>query len=510
MQIKNYIPYLLFALIVIFFITTYYHEMIFMMPQGIHSWAQADRYSLAVNFYDHGMNFFKPATHNLYAQDGITGVEFPIQAYLAAIGGKIFGREYISVCFRGVNTIINGISLLFLFHWVYRETKIFWVSILPPLFLFCSPVYIYYTCNYLPDATATAIAIVAFYYVYNYIKSPNDRSYAIGIIILTLASLIKTSAAVYLIGFLGYGFILRVRNKHSLKTNFRIAIISILCLGSIAFYYFYNKYLNEQYNSHIFLARAMPIESKKQFEEIIGRIKEIWLGEYFVKVQYLVYTVILFGGLPYLITSKQGKRLLIQTAIFLLGAVMIGYLMGSQFFEHDYYVLAIFFPGIIFTLTVSIIVLVENLHDGKQKLSLQLGSFGAVLVMFFFADYHIHERLRPNYQPFKIDEPWAKGGAEVLSSLNIRTQEKILVLNDHEPNLSLIYFDRRGYHAPPGHWRSLLDVKEFLCIFDMTILVAQTKLVNNVLVQDSLFNDQFDLLYTDNDKSILKLKGSCP
>lgn len=510
MQIKRYIPYLLFVLIVIFFSTTYYHEMIFMLPRGIHGWAQADRYSLAVNFYDHGMNFFKPATHNLFAQDGITGVEFPIQAYLAAIGGKVFGREYISICFRAIDIIINGISLLFLFHLVYRETKNFLISLLPPLFLFCSPVYIYYTCNYLPDATATAIAIIALLYIYNYIKSNNDRSFIIGIIILTIASLIKTSAAVYLIGFLGYGFIVRVRNKYSLKSNFKIAITSIVCLGSIAFYYFYNGYLNKQYHSGLFLASSAPFEDIIHLKEVVKKMKEIWLTEYFLQSQYLIFITVFFAGLPHLFSSILGKKYLFLVAIFSIGSLMVAYLMGSQFNHHDYYVLAIFFPAIIFTLTISTIAFAKNIPDGKQKMSLQFGTLGAILIMFFFADYNIHKRLRPNYQPFNIDEPWAKGGAEVLASLNIPMEEHILVLNDMPPNLSLVYFDRRGYHAPPGHWHSLVDVKDFLCTFNMSILVAKTELVNNVLVQDSLFNDQFDLLYTDNDKSILKLKGSCP
>lgn len=511
MQIKRYIPYLLFVLIVIFFSTTYYHEMIFMMPQGIHDWAQADRYSLAVSFYDRGMNFFKPATHNLYAQDGITGVEFPIQAYLAAIGGKIFGREYISICFRTIDTIINGISLLFLFHIVYRETKNFLISLLPPMFLFCAPVYIYYTCNYLPDATATAIAIISFYYVYNYIKSNNDRSFIIGVIILTIASLIKTSAAVYLIGFLGYGFIVRVRNKHGLKSNIKVVITTVLCLGSIAFYYFYNRYLNEYYHSGLFLAETKPIENKEQFDKIIFRMKELWLEEYFIKAQYLVYIVCIFAGIPYLISSKHGKSLLFQAAIFFIGALSVGYLMGSQFFEHDYYVLAIFFPFIIFTLTISTIAFAKNIPDGKQNWSLQLGTLGAVLIMFFFADYHIYRRIHPPYEPFYHSNPWAQGGDSVLKSLGIPQTEHILVLNDLAPNISLTYFDRRGYHAPPGHWQSLRDIEEFLCAFDMKIVVNHADVINDFnFNNDSTFQNDFKILYNNDTMSIMMMKASCP
>src|SRR4051812_37150024 len=206
MNRNTLISIFLFIVILVFFSVTYYHEMLFMWPEGIHDWAQSDRLSLAVSFYDRGLNFFKPATNNLWPEDGITGVEFPLQSYIAALAGKILGRSHINTCFRLIDVMISCTGLLFLFLACYKRTKDFIFSLVPPLFMYCSPIYVYYTCNYLPDAAACSISFIAFYFLLEYIDTSSSRSLLLTLAVLTLATLMKTSLGIYLLSFMGYVF----------------------------------------------------------------------------------------------------------------------------------------------------------------------------------------------------------------------------------------------------------------------------------------------------------------
>src|SRR5690606_15954491 len=188
-----------------------YHDNVHMKPRGIHAWAQADRLALAIGFYDNGMNFFKPRTYNQNSIDGITGVEFPLPAYLAALAGKIFGRDHISMLFRLISIIIGCTGLLFLFMAGYKRTKDFIYSMFTPLFVFCSPMFIYYTCSYLPDANAVGLLFVAFYYILDYLEHQSSRALLLSLFFLTLATLIKTSTGLYLLAFLGISAVQRLR-----------------------------------------------------------------------------------------------------------------------------------------------------------------------------------------------------------------------------------------------------------------------------------------------------------
>jgi hypothetical protein len=67
-----------------------------MLPSRIHSWAQSDRLSLAFGFFDNGMNFLKTILFTQFSKGGVVGVEFPIQAYIAAALGQFCGRENIN------------------------------------------------------------------------------------------------------------------------------------------------------------------------------------------------------------------------------------------------------------------------------------------------------------------------------------------------------------------------------------------------------------------------------
>lgn len=247
-----------FLIIILTFCFFYYPPLIASYPYGIHSWAQADRLSLAFGFFDHGMNFFLPRTYCLLPQDGITGVEFPIQSYIAALSGKIFGRNAISISFRLLDLLISITGMWFLFLIVFKRTGNFVFSLLPSVFIFCSPVFIYYTCNYLPDTAGVSIVFIGFYYMLNYIDDKKSSSAIKAIVFLVLGTLIKTSCAIYLLASLlfvfGYEFF--CKEKLRLRSFLSISIVTIVGFALIYGYFNYNNYLNTKYNSYVFFSRS--------------------------------------------------------------------------------------------------------------------------------------------------------------------------------------------------------------------------------------------------------------
>jgi hypothetical protein len=497
-----------FAVILIFFCYTYYADMLHMKPRGLHDWAQADRLSLAMCFYDNGMNFFKPATHNVYSANGITGVEFPIQAYMAAIAGNFFGRHHISTCFRLLDTIIACVGLSFLFMAAYKRTKDFVFSIATPLFVFCSPMFIYYACNYVPDAAAVAILFIAFYFVLDYFDERRTGDMVAAVALMTLATLIKTSEGLYLLGFIALIAIQRFSHPIAYKRRSHIffVVAAAMAITLPIVYYFYNQYLNRTYHSTVFLSRANPFKSWDHFLEYINvHFKLVWMREYLELAQYLVAGVVFVVGLPFLRATRAGRNSLWLLLFFLFGVLCMGYLMGGQLIFHDYYVLSIFLPLIAFAFLVSVIAIRKRVLQEHGLTAWRRGWTAAIFIMFFFADFHHHQRLKPDYYPFGPGIPWAYDGYVLMDELGIPRSERIAVLNDDSPNISLVHLDRRGYHFPLSLSKHTPRVVQLMKQLKVHILVCETHAGNHIMHGDDNTRGRFKTLATRDRIMVLSL-----
>lgn len=477
--------------------------MLFLLPQGTHSWAQADRYSLAVNFYDRGMNLFLPRTHNLYATDGIVGVEFPIQSYVAAALAKVFGRQYLSLLFRLTDVIIACTGLVFLFMSCFRITRNFLFSIVPPLFIFCSPVFIFYTCNYLPDTASASVVFIAIYFILRYQDNSRVRDMIIAIGLLTLAGLIKTSAVLYLVAFAGSVLLQKIyRRNRDWKHTAAFTLACTVSASMLAGYFLYNQHLNAKYEGWIFLAQAMPFSGWNEVQDFINNsFKPRWMPEYLVLPQYLVLAVIVTTALPLLWRSLAGKKKLVFTCISLAGSLSVAWLMGKQLFEHDYYIIVIFLPLIAYWLVVSIAALHQGLESSRARLTTGLALLTASTIVFFFADHQVHQRLKRH-----DGIPWAEKGYALFEQLHIPKNDPILVLNEGAPNLALVYFDRRGYNLAPGNWANMGQVRAIMAGMRVRTGVCEQGLGMNLQQNDSTFNKFFKLLAAQDGIAVFKAK----
>jgi hypothetical protein len=450
----------------------YYLPSLTWMPRGIHEWAQADRLALAISFYDNGLHFFRPQTLNLSALDGVVGVEFPLIAWLVALLAKITGRGSIVLWFHllDIGTAVAG--YYFLWRLVFERGGNFVAALLPGVFLATAPVFAYYAGNYLPDPVGASLVVVASYFLLRFGRQLRfgDLLWALGL--YTLATLIKTSAATYQVAAIGLVLLwsyLRA-DLFSLWQKLVLLALSAASLGVVVAYARYNNYLNEAYHSYIFLAQARPIKTAQEYEDVMRRIREVWWAEYFTAAHYFLLKC---SALACLLFSWRILRTEWLWASLLALAAAGGYaffwLMGLQFFDHDYYVLAPYYPGLALLVALAA-VQVSGWRGwpgpewtGHGRTALRVGQYvlatAACASLLVLGLAHYRARTAEPYSRFSdyYRYHWMEGGAAALAAAQVPGSATLLVLDEGAPNLALVYFDRRGINWNPDLTRVTPD-----------------------------------------------------
>jgi hypothetical protein len=128
-----------------------------------------------------------------------------------------------------------------------------------------------------------------------------------------------------------------------------------------------------------------------------------------------------------------------------VGSLLFLKLMGVQFQHHDYYVLAPFWPGLV--LVVALATTQLALHLGQLPRWVPQVLFVALALGILLPGLRRYrERMSEPYQAFSNDYTyhWMMGGATALTNAGVPPQATLLVIGSGAPNLSLVYFDRRG------------------------------------------------------------------
>lgn len=457
---KSIIGVLLFSVVFILICIRHYAEFAFMMPNGIHEGAQSDRLALAIQFYDNGMNFFLPRTYHIGSIDAVTPTEFPLQSYLAACLGKIFGRESISVCFRLLTLFITYLGLLALYKICYRATRDMITSLFIPLFLFASPVFAFYACNYLPDIAAVSFSFIGLYYFIGFLKSSSFRQLVYAIALLTLATLVKTTLGIVLLTVMAYTLfhMLFVQKPVDRKPLAKTLLVFALSFVPIIGYYFYNQYLSKHYNAYLFLMRANPFKDMEAVKLYFQySIRHSYVNEYYITLQYPFIALLFSTGLYTMLTDPDKRRYLFFFFVLFCGSIAATFLFGQQLIHHDYYFISIWHATLTISMLVFIIWIRKSITDAKTVSLFNIGGIASLVIILLFAQNFFSSRAtleEYRYPGLKktIASNWMKNGAEKLDKLNISRNTPILVLDEESPNTALVYFDRKGVQMGRGWW----------------------------------------------------------
>lgn len=405
MKIKYATPiFILFLLGVSFFYK--YHEIVFKRPQSVHQWRQSDCASITLNYYQGGMNFFNPETHNLTSDAGTSGKnctsEIPILYYSVAVLYKIFG--YHDSIYRIFNSLLFFLGLFYLFRiFLYLLKDTYWAIALTLLF-FTSPVLVYYGNNYLSNSSSLAFSIVGWYYFIRFWYEKKQNWFYLSMAIFLIAAALKVTALFSLFAIIGvyvlelFGLMSFGGNQRLFNQKFRFSIPFISILIIIGLWIFYASQYNSEHDSTYFSTTLFPIWDldSAQINDVLSKIRTIWLDQYFHQSVLLFILICFFFSL---INFRKNSKLLIFIVLFIVVEV-IAYIILQfwTFANHDYYTINMY---------ILLILLVITSFDLLKRHFNKIFSSKIFKVLFsfflLFNIYYAHQKIDARYEGWMND-----------------------------------------------------------------------------------------------------------
>lgn len=332
------------VIIIMAFIYNYNH-IIFERPVGIHQWRNCVSAGYALGHY-HGADFFHPQIGGIITENHTSDVvvlECPLLYYPVGLLYKIFG--YQEFLYRLFNVLLGFIGLFSLFKiskYLLNDTVI---ALSIPIFLFTSTVFTFYINNYIPDATALAFALMAFYQFYKYYLHKKDKYLIFSIILFTIAGLLKVQSLLIYFGLLGVLLLEMVFNQRFGYNNERLfkkplkhlAIFLAALFVIFAWYYYAKQYsINHGAMSSIRLSSAIWFLEKHEIFDIMDLFRRRFNAGYFHNPIFIYFTFLVF--VYNLIRIKRFNKLLNIVTIL----VFVQFLLFNVFFffsigRCDYY-----------------------------------------------------------------------------------------------------------------------------------------------------------------------------
>jgi hypothetical protein len=402
-----------------------YHEILFKRPQSVHAWRQADCASIALNYYQKGMHFFRPEVHNLTSDQGTTGYcatsEFPVLYYLAAVLYKVFG--YHEWFLRAVNTLVFllGLFCLFsLFRLILQNT--FWSAVLS-LLLFTSPVLVYYGNNFLSDTSALSFVFLSWYFFFRFQTGKKPGHFNLSWLFFLISGLLKISAllsftALFLLFLMQQTGLLANNGKIIFRKGYGQWLYFLSVYVIVAAWVLYARFYNKNHDCTYFSTTIFPIWNldSELIRAVFEKLRNVWLGEYFSK------PLLAFNGAAFIciliFAGYTRKQMIALLLLIFSGVLAYSVLWFYTFAEHDYYTINLFIlPAFSFLIFFDLL---------KKKAAGILNSSAVKLMFLVFLAYNIqytHRRLNNRYAE-------NNAGVEKFRSLNHIT----LFLHDHNIN----------------------------------------------------------------------------
>lgn len=418
-------------------------------PASIHSWAQSDRASVARNFSQDSINILYPRVHRTEKGEGITGMEFPFVNWIVGGAYKIFGFHHF--LYRGFILFLVCLAFYAFFLILRQETGQSLISFLIILFLFSSPMFLYYSSNFLPDTVSVSFYVIGLYFCYKHIKGISKVGLSIGTTCFILAGLIKISI---LMAVFPVWAVLFWRVKGS-KANLSIyACYFVIQLILIGVWYGWATHLNHKYNARYFMLTGHPINFELM-KYVIQVIVKDWLLHYFHWIQIGVLLICVPFVFRYLFESTP---FLIYVVTYSVLGFSYFIVMGKQFFHHDYYFI-VYYP-LIWMIQVGMALKLVQYERKRRSYSLVIAvAFVLCTSGFLLGVYNgYYERYYGKYSSYPIDlYQDLSGGEEYLDKLGINYNDKIMIGPDPTTQLSLYLVNRKGWQFTEN-----ISVRDFI------------------------------------------------
>jgi dolichyl-phosphate-mannose-protein mannosyltransferase len=422
-------------------------------PRSTHQWRQADSASLALNYYQDGLNFFKPRMHYVMGGEGyVTGAgEAPIFYYLVGIGYKLFGPH--EGIFRLLSLLTFLLGLFLIAKIISIEARDWFSPVILAGIIMVSPVIAFYSFNFTPNIPAQGLAMIGIWFFYLFYKSGLIKHFHWSMFFYMLAGLIKISSMMSFIVILGLyfldiaGLLKKVNEQRIFEKAWRFIPGFLAVFAGLFFWKLWADHYNEIHNTNYFLSNTRPywsLDPEKQ-SWVYKRIKEIWFSSY-----YHPYTFWGIGGIGALIllTPWLHKRILYLSFLALcVGCTAFFFLWFRQFEGHDYYIIEMVLLPI---MILGMLFLFLNKYIPKLLCN-WIFRFTLLAIVAYNAYYtksileHRYDQQSVFMSYFNPDLYKTKELHAFLKSLGIQYPDKVVSAPDTSPNNTLYHYNLLGW-----------------------------------------------------------------
>ena len=453
-----------------------YLDIPILRPVSIHTWRQCDCASIALNYYQHDMNFLHPEVNNNLEFDGknyhgYSVEELPWLYYLIAVLYKVFGfHEWF---FRVMTMLIFILGLYALFRLSLILLGDSFISLLVSIFAFSFPVVSYYAYNYLPNLPALALDWIGLYFFVRFIKLEKVRDLAFFTVIYMFCGLTKVSSLISFVA-IGSAFVLSFldKDRNSVFIRFRkfwLLSFVFVILSNIG-WYAWAKHYNTIHPNGLFLTGILPIwnMSRAQISDTISKVENRWSYFYAFPKDYLLLSVlVIFVFIKWKILPLIYRRFFL---FWLLGFVFYVILFFDTFAAHDYYTICLFTLPVI-TLIFSLYIL-KGINNNTLKSPLVKIALSILVIANCIYTRHV---LVDKYYGSELYQTngivYDNGFIDYLHKLKITYPQNVFILPDYTPNVSLYLTNLRGWTNFPNSEEDSISIGSKVNVVNYMIIL---------------------------------------
>lgn len=445
----------------------FFYGQIDWLPMGVHSWAMADYYAMAIQYSRHLADIFHPRTFNLDTVDGITGSDLPVSSWLSGFGMRLMGCESPWVM-RGLTWCAGLIGFVFYSRFLVTAGLEWARAAVVTAIIACLPVLCCYQNSMLPSPWALSAFMIGLFglgaAVWQQASEIKNRNWAIAVGAFLLAALIRKPFVLYYAGLIVF-LVGREQNRQKWIQWLLGGLVFVAWQG-------YDAYLQHTYGS-IFLRHFMMADDFKEFATWAGMVWKKW-GFSWVSPFHLGWLAVGIWLTALGWRQNKHQRISQPGMLFLGWSVAAGlvyfYLMILQFSDHEYYALDGFYPALLLG-----VALLASAFPKRHWV------FLFELIILAGAIWNAHRlQLKNAATPSRAVQAQTntmyREAGQLLDAMGAEKSTRVLVFEAYSHNLPLICMDHLGYclksSTPADLQLGLAQNPDFLVCLD-TFFVSQ-------------------------------------
>lgn len=302
-------------------------------PRSTHQWRQSDAYSMTLNYYHGGMDFFSPAIHLQQSNQGKAVGEFPIIYYVNAMIWHLTGPSFF--VFRFLNLLIAFCGLFALFKLILTITNDSFFAFVVPILIYASPIFGYYSSSFLVNVDALSFLFLSWWFFHRFDLHGKWLDLLLAVLFVSLCGLLRTTM---LIGYIPVLFwFLHQWRENSVfrsRTGFKFTMFFLPFLLIISWIIFAAQY-NHHNHSTYFLTTIRPVWEAQNMPKIWSKFSFEALSNLYPSFLRVLFLFLILG---FTMVVRTFKNRWVYFSLFLFFELLVYSILWFQNLDfHDYY-----------------------------------------------------------------------------------------------------------------------------------------------------------------------------